>query len=321
MPLLLWGVNLSVDESLLTGESVAVRKSAGRPDAEMQRPGGEDTPLRLFRHPRRARPGGGGREGHRGRLGDREDREGAADGAAGADPAAEGNRLHRQDDLHRRAGALRASWWWCTASRAANWLEGILSGITLAMAMLPEEFPVVLTIFLALGAWRISQNRVLARRMAAVETLGAATVLCTDKTGTLTQNRMKIRMLRADGRSLDLTEAAAAFPRAFHELLEFGILASQEDPFDPMEKAIHEVGAATLTDTEHLHDSWTLVQQYPLSRELLALSHVWKSVTGPGTSWPRRAPRRPSPISAISMPAASRPWAARCTTWRTGACA
>jgi Ca2+-transporting ATPase len=163
-----------------------------------------------------------------------------------------------------------------------NWLEGILSGITLAMAVLPEEFPVVLTIFLALGAWRISQNRVLARRMAAVETLGAATVLCADKTGTLTQNRMKIRMLRADGVSLDLTESRGAVPESFHELLEFSILASQEDPFDPMEKAIHEVGALTLSNTEHLHRSWTMVQQYPLSRDLLALSHVWKSVSGAG---------------------------------------
>ena len=76
-----------------------------------------------------------------------------------------------------------------------SWMDGVLSGITLAMAMLPEEFPVVLTIFLALGAWRISQKQVLTRKMAAVETLGAATVLCTDKTGTLTQNLMAIRML------------------------------------------------------------------------------------------------------------------------------
>ena len=135
-----------------------------------------------------------------------------------------------------------------------NWLQGVLSGVTLAMAMLPEEFPVVLTIFLALGAWRISQKNVLARRMAAVETLGAATVLCTDKTGTLTQNRMTIRMLRAAGKTLDLEESRGSLPESFHELLEYGILASQEDPFDPMEKAIHAVGAETLTDTEHLHE-------------------------------------------------------------------
>ena len=98
-----------------------------------------------------------------------------------------------------------------------DWLNGLLSGMTLAMAVLPEELPVVLTIFLALGAWRISRNNVLARRMAAVETLGAATVLCTDKTGTLTQNRMRIRMLQVGDRSLDVTRtggSAGKLPRA-----------------------------------------------------------------------------------------------------------
>jgi Ca2+-transporting ATPase len=75
-----------------------------------------------------------------------------------------------------------------------------LAGITIAMAVLPEEFPVALTIFLALGAWRISQNRVLTRRIPAMEMLGATTVLCTDKTGTLTENRMTVKMLFVKGR-------------------------------------------------------------------------------------------------------------------------
>jgi Ca2+-transporting ATPase len=158
-----------------------------------------------------------------------------------------------------------------------DWLEGLLTGLTLAMAMLPEEFPVVLTIFLALGAWRISQKQVLTRKMAAVETLGAATVLCVDKTGTLTQNRMRIQTLHAAGKFFEPSDQQSApLPEEFHELLEYGILASQVDPFDPMEKAIHEVGSRTLTDTEHVHNNWTLVQQYPLSRQLLALSHVWR---------------------------------------------
>ena len=74
-------------------------------------------------------------------------------------------------------------------------LKGFLAGITLAMAMLPEEFPVVLTIFLALGAWRMSKKSVLTRKPAAIETLGSATVLCTDKTGTLTQNKMTVTRL------------------------------------------------------------------------------------------------------------------------------
>ena len=78
-----------------------------------------------------------------------------------------------------------------------GWLDALLSGIALGMSMLPEEFPLVLTVFMVMGAWRISRARVLTRRVAAIETLGAATVLCTDKTGTLTQNRMTIVALRA----------------------------------------------------------------------------------------------------------------------------
>jgi Ca2+-transporting ATPase len=149
------------------------------------------------------------------------------------------------------------------------------------MALLPEEFPVVLTIFLALGAWRISQKRVLTRRVPAVETLGAATVLCVDKTGTITQNRMSVSMIYSHGAfyGVDyLTEKA--IPEHFHEIVEFSILASQKDPFDPMEKAFKELGSNYLARTEHLHNDWTLVREYPLSNSLLALSHVWKSPRG-----------------------------------------
>ncbi len=81
-------------------------------------------------------------------------------------------------------------------SLRGGWLDALLAGISLGMSMLPEEFPVVLTVFMAMGAWRISRARVLTRRAAAIEILGSATVLCTDKTGTLTENRMSIAELR-----------------------------------------------------------------------------------------------------------------------------
>jgi Ca2+-transporting ATPase len=152
-----------------------------------------------------------------------------------------------------------------------------LAGITLAMAMLPEEFPVVLTVFLALGAWRISQKRVLTRRVPAVETLGSTTVLCVDKTGTLTLNRMSVRKIFSHGKFYDLNHQDKYLPENFHEIIEFSILASQIAPFDPMEKALEELGNHALSDTEHLHDNWTLVQEYPLSQKLLAMSRIWKS--------------------------------------------
>jgi Ca2+-transporting ATPase len=162
----------------------------------------------------------------------------------------------------------------------SDWLNGLLTGLTLAMAILPNELPAVLLIFLALGAWRISQRNVLTRKMPAVENLGAATVLCVDKTGTLTMNRMAVQMLYSDdagGEDYDLRlRGGLVLPEEFHQLVEFGILASSPSPFDPMEKAVHEVGNDYLHDTEHLHPSWELTREYPLMPELLAVSHVWK---------------------------------------------
>jgi len=124
-----------------------------------------------------------------------------------------------------------------------DWLRGFLAALTLAMAILPEELPVVLTVFLALGAWRMSRNRVLTRRMPAIEMLGAATALCVDKTGTLTMNRMSVTRLYVKGETFDFTtQPVSAVPEQFHELAEFGMLASQPDPFDPMDRAIKEDG-------------------------------------------------------------------------------
>jgi Ca2+-transporting ATPase len=162
-----------------------------------------------------------------------------------------------------------------------DWLQGLLAGITLGMAVLPEEFPVVLTIFLALGAWRISKARVLTRQAPTVETMGSTTVLCVDKTGTLTLNRMSVARIYANGQFYDLREKAPAqLPENLHEIVEFSILASQRDPSDPMEKAFKELGELYLKHTEHLHQDWTLMSEYPLSQELLALSHVWRSPAG-----------------------------------------
>lgn len=158
-----------------------------------------------------------------------------------------------------------------------SWLNGILAGITLAMAIMPEEFPVVLTIFFALGAWRISKNHVLTRRLSAIEALGSTTVLCVDKTGTLTKNRMRVAEIYTKGRFLTIEEGRKELPEYVHEIVEYSILASQKDPFDPVEAAFHQLGSSTLSHTEHLHTSWTLVREYPLSPELFALSHVWRA--------------------------------------------
>jgi Ca2+-transporting ATPase len=157
-------------------------------------------------------------------------------------------------------------------------LHGLLAGLTFAMAVLPEELPVVLTLFLGLGAWRLSREKVLARSIPAVELLGATTVLCVDKTGTLTANRMTVRRLWSAQAAYDASRAdAGPLPEALHDALEYAVLASHRRAFDPMEAAIGEAGQRLLANTGHLHADWTLVDDYALSPEMLAMSRVWQS--------------------------------------------
>ena len=158
-----------------------------------------------------------------------------------------------------------------------GFLNALLAGLSLAMAMLPEEFPVVFTVFTALGAWRIAKHHVLTTKPSAIETLGAATVLCSDKTGTLTQNKMSVQCLYSHGQRFDLADTAGQeIPEDQHILVEYGILASQTDPFDPMEKAIKLLGERKLVETEHLHTDWELIKEFPLSKELLAMSRAFR---------------------------------------------
>ena len=142
------------------------------------------------------------------------------------------------------------------------------------MAILPEEFPVILTVFMALGAWRMSKKKVLTRKPSAIETLGTATVLCTDKTGTLTENKMTVASLYNGKDFLSVTKTSS-LNSEFHEIIEYGILSSQTNPFDPMEKAITNIGDQYLKGTEHIHKNWDMVKEYPLSKQLLAMSRVF----------------------------------------------
>jgi len=155
-------------------------------------------------------------------------------------------------------------------------LESLLSGIALAMAIVPEEIPVILTVFLALGAWRIAQQQVLTRKVTAVEALGAITVLAVDKTGTLTVNRMAVAEL-ATAQAHFTPQGAQELPEAFHTLAEFAMLATPGDPFDPMEKAIQHFGHQWLKGTEHVHDGRMPEFEYPLSTDILAMTRVFES--------------------------------------------
>lgn len=273
---LLSGTHLSVDESLLTGESVPVRKKAWDGTQAMGRPGGDDQPFvysgtLVVKGQGITQVRATGPRTEMGKI-----------GKALQTLEIEETSLQQQTAKIVRNFAL-VGLSLCAlivvvyGLTRGDWLHGFLAGITLAMATLPEEFPVVLTIFLALGAWRIAQRQVLTRRVPAVEMLGAATALCVDKTGTLTLNRMTVTHISVNHELYEVRSKPGALPEHLHEVVEYSLLASPTDPFDPMEKAMKEVGGRALANTEHLRQDWTLVREYPLSEQLLAMSRVWRS--------------------------------------------
>ncbi len=278
--ILVHALNFCVDESLLTGESVPVRKSFTADDATpMGKPGGDDLAFAFSGTLVVSGQAAGMIKAIGGRT------ELGKIGNALQSIKEERTPLQIQTGnivrIFALVGGLLCALVVVTfCLTRGKLLEGFLAGLSLAMAILPEEFPVVLTVFMALGAWRISKYRVLTRRVPAIETLGSATVLCVDKTGTLTLNQMTVSDILAEDQVFRVGKDNDALPEEFHEVVEYSILASPTDPFDPMEKAMKDLGERTLANTEHLHASWTLQREYSLSRELLAMSRVWISTSG-----------------------------------------
>jgi Ca2+-transporting ATPase len=266
---------LKVDESLLTGESVPVAKSpAPTPTADPMRPGGDGTPFifsgSLVVH------GGGvatvratGANTEMGRI-----------GVSLSQMSFEETRLRRGTrslarDLGIFAAVVSALVIVLQGMRADDWLGAILAGATTAMSLMPEEIPVVLTVFLTLGAWRISRRNVLTRQVAAIENLGTATVLCTDKTGTLTLNRMAVTKLCIDGETVDLQPQTTLSQKATL-VLATAAKASEILPTDPMERAFHNAAS------EHgLASPTAPVRIYGLSPGLLAVTFVRAGAAGP----------------------------------------
>ncbi|MYN07937.1 cation-translocating P-type ATPase [Pseudoduganella aquatica] len=268
---LLSAASLSADESMLTGESVPVMKrAAGAAQGEAEH--------RVYSGTLVTQGAASGVVVATGAA--------SALGRIGASLAAIGGELTPIQSETRAvvkavasggiglACALALAYW----ALRGDWLQGLLAGLTLAMAILPEELPVILTLFLGLGAWRLGREQVLARSIPAIELLGATSVLCVDKTGTLTVNRMEVAQLWSEQSGYDCRAAGGApLQEELHGLLEYAVLASHRRAFDPMESAIVQAGARLLADTEHLHADWELIDDYPLSPGMLAMSRVWRS--------------------------------------------
>jgi Ca2+-transporting ATPase len=276
--------DLQADESLLTGESVPVRKLASGIPADRPRPGGNDLPF-VYSGSLVVRGSGIAQvvaTGPRSEIG----KIGQSLHTLEFEPPrlqAQMVRVVRLCALGGLAVSVGAVVLYGTLR--GGWLDAVLAGIAIGMSMLPEEFPVVLTVFMAMGAWRISKARVLTRRAASIETLGSATVLCTDKTGTLTENRMSVAELRLpEGDVFRPREATdAAVPGKFRALAAHGLLASAPEPHDPMEKAFHIFARNGLDAAGGLPGpDWKLAHSYELRPELLAMTQLWQM--GEGTA-------------------------------------
>lgn len=270
--------DLLLDESLLTGESVPVRKSAPstgadvRDPAAIAGPGGEDLPY-LFagtlvvRGTGRARVHAIGLRCEMGKI-----------GRALRSIETEQPRLQLQIRWLVRdfaifgavAGGLLVLLY---GLLRGSWLDALLAGIAIGMSLLPEEFPLVMTVFMAMGAWRISRARVLTRRAAAIETLGATTVLCTDKTGTLTENRMTMVSVMGEGTAWT-SGTDAPMAGGARDILEAALFACPRLPTDPMDVAIHALAAARIDSSLARFGKQEVVRSYGLRPDLFAVANV-----------------------------------------------
>ncbi|WP_374512800.1 cation-translocating P-type ATPase [Brevundimonas sp.] len=266
---------LAVDESALTGESAPVVKRPAVGDEaveEAPEPGAEEGPF-VFAGCLVVRGQGVvqvTRTGGRSALG----RIGASLAAIGDEPTPLQKTAGR---LVGMLGLLAIAF--CGVVVVAHgllrddWIGGALAGITVAIALIPEEFPMVLAVFLALGAWRLARHRVLARRSAVIETLGGATVLCVDKTGTLTENRMEVARLWTEEADIPVGDGATPVG-APADLVRYAALASAVRPVDPMDRAVHALRRESPED-QALFDREP-ERAWPLRPELLAVVQLWR---------------------------------------------
>jgi Ca2+-transporting ATPase len=291
--------NLMVDESLLTGESLAVKKITGQAKDALDKPGGRES---AFVYSGTLVISGQavffvkttGLSTEMGRIG----------GLLGG---IEEEKTPLQKDFTRAVKVIfYISLFLClsalvlTGLSSGNWLAGFLAGLTLAMAILPEEFPVVLAIFTSIGAWRLSKRKILVRHLSAVENLGAATVLCVDKTGTLTMNEMEIQeIMPFKEETIMIAAATKQADDKIRSLIKMAAWASRRETFDPLEKAIRKM-RRKFCRGENIYRGLTYRQEYPLSAGLFAVAHAWEKKDGRSVAYSKGAPEAMAELCHLS---------------------
>ncbi|MFZ9503996.1 MAG: cation-translocating P-type ATPase [Cyclobacteriaceae bacterium] len=271
--LLVQAENLLLDESLLTGESISVSKNVAPEKSGLETPGGENT-FNVF--------AGTMVQGGRGMariLATGEKTQLGKIGLSLKSTEEEQTSLQRELKIVvRRFGligiGISLSVFVLYYFSRKDLINALLSSLSSAMAILPEEFPVVMTVFLALGAWRISRSNVLTRKPAAIESLGSATVLCADKTGTITLNKMTVSIL-VDAKDNRWTQENTIMPESIADLLRHAAEACPDQPTDPMEKAIQNLYI------NQTNEKLGIVKEtYPLSPDCLAMTIIRDGTNG-----------------------------------------
>ena len=273
---------LSIDESLLTGESVPVGKRVWNHQERPSTPGGDDLPFvysgtLVVRGRGIAQVFATGERTELGKI-----------GKSLKNITEEETRLSKETGRLVKYFAIFALLicafvvivFYITRKHLIN---AMLTGITLAMSVLPEEFPVVLTVFMALGAWRMSRKNVLVRRLQAIESLGSATVLCTDKTGTITYNKMTLQRIVSNNENIALN-SVATLSEPIRKTLIYSVLGSMREPFDPMEKAIHNALIDSDSSSYTELQKYQEIKEYPLTDELRAMAKAWKIPGSPNNT-------------------------------------
>ncbi|SFB37642.1 cation-translocating P-type ATPase [Algoriphagus aquimarinus] len=177
-------------------------------------------------------------------------------------------------------------------------LNSLLQSLTLAMSILPEEIPVAFTTFMALGAWRLLKMGIVVKQMKTVETLGSATVICTDKTGTITENRMSLAKLFLLS-SNKIYEPNDQLSENEKLLIELAMWASEPIPFDPMEIALHQ--AYSDSAMQDLRPDFSLVHEYPLGGKPPMMTHVFENSEGKRIIAAKGAPEALMNVSNLSV--------------------